>query len=149
MLKILRIEANSGLFYFINFSYIDAKYINSKSNNVENKNVELSPNVILKTGLNYKNNNYQANIQASYMSEQYTEATNTRASSNAIYGIIPSYLVLDFSLKHIGSFFTIEGGINNLLNQMYFTRRAVGYPGPGIIPSDGINFYLNINFLIN
>lgn len=149
LLKILRIEVNSGLFYFINFSYIDAKYINSKSNNVENKNVELSPNVILKTGLNYKNNNYQANIQASYMSEQYTEATNTRVSSNAIYGIIPSYLVLDFSLKHIGSFFTIEGGINNLLNQMYFTRRAVGYPGPGIIPSDGINFYLNINFLIN
>ena len=28
-----------------------------------------------------------------------------------------------------------------MLNHKYFTRRATGYPGPGIIPSSGINLY--------
>ena len=37
---------------------------------------------------------------------------------------------------------TFEIGVNNLLNEIYFTRRATGYPGPGIIPSPNRNFYL-------
>ena len=34
--------------------------------------------------------------------------------------------------------------INNFLNETYFTRRSEGYPGPGILPSDPINFYLTL-----
>ena len=33
---------------------------------------------------------------------------------------------------------------NNLLDAAYFTRRATGYPGPGIIPSQGRSFYLTL-----
>ena len=38
----------------------------------------------------------------------------------------------------------IETGINNLTNTYYFTRRATGYPGPGIIPSPPRNTYITL-----
>ena len=41
-----------------------------------------------------------------------------------------------------------EFGINNVLNHKYFTRRATGYPGPGIIPSSGTNVYTTIQIKI-
>ena len=41
-----------------------------------------------------------------------------------------------------------EFGINNLLSERYFTRRATGYPGPGIIPSAPRNYYLTIEYII-
>jgi Fe(3+) dicitrate transport protein len=31
---------------------------------------------------------------------------------------------------------------------MYFTRRATGYPGPGIIPSDARSFFVTLSFRI-
>ena len=37
--------------------------------------------------------------------------------------------------------FRFQTGVNNLLNEAYFTRRATGYPGPGIIPAEGRSFY--------
>ena len=49
---------------------------------------------------------------------------------------------MDFSLKYLNKKIQLETGINNLTNEKYFTRRAVGYPGPGIIPSMPRNFYL-------
>ena len=149
IMKMFNYEQNFNLKYFINLSLIDARYINSKSFDIENNNVELSPNVILKTGLTYKYKSVISSFQLSYMSDQFTESSNTKTSSNAIYGLIPQYMVSDISLKYIGDFYNIETGVNNLFNKMYFTRRAAGYPGPGIIPSDGINFYLNINFNFN
>ena len=40
--------------------------------------------------------------------------------------------------------FKLEAGINNALDTKYFTRRATGYPGPGIIPSINRNFYTTL-----
>ena len=40
--------------------------------------------------------------------------------------------------------FKFESGINNIFNETYFTRRATGYPGPGIIPSPPRNIYSTI-----
>jgi hypothetical protein len=34
----------------------------------------------------------------------------------------------------------LEAGVTNFTNNSYFTRRATGYPGPGIIPSDARSF---------
>lgn len=146
--RILNLEYSSFLSYFINLSLIDAVYIDSKDKSIEGNNIELSPNVILKSGFNFSYKDLIANVQLSYMSEQFTEASNTRYSNNAIYGVIDGFMVVDLGLKYDFKKFTIESGINNLFDKMYFTRRAAGYPGPGIIPSDGINYYLNINFKI-
>lgn len=144
--KLLKLDYTSFFSYFVNLSLIDARYVNSKDKTIEGNNVELSPNVILKSGFNYKYKSFIANLQVSYMSEQFTEATNTRLSNNAIYGIIDDFYVVDLSFKYNIKAYGFEAGVNNLLNQMYFTRRAAGYPGPGIIPSDGRNFYFNFNY---
>jgi len=38
----------------------------------------------------------------------------------------------------------LEAGINNFTDNKYFTRRASGYPGPGIIPSDFRSYYTTL-----
>ena len=85
----------------------------------------------------------------SYTSSQYADAQNTISpTQNALFGEIPSYSVVDLSAKYEKERFKIEAGVNNLLDRFYFTRRATGYPGPGIIPSDKRNYYLSLQFKI-
>ncbi|MNL59805.1 TonB dependent receptor [compost metagenome] len=63
-------------------------------------------------------------------------------------GLIPAYKIMDVSLSYEWKRFRLEGSANNLTNEMYFTRRATGYPGPGILPSDGRGFYLTLQVKI-
>jgi Fe(3+) dicitrate transport protein len=51
---------------------------------------------------------------------------------------------MDFSAEYAFKRFRFEAGVNNLTNQRYFTRRATGYPGPGIIPAKARSFYLGV-----
>ena len=45
---------------------------------------------------------------------------------------------MDFTLSYkINSKYILKGAINNITNEQYATRRATGYPGPGIIPGNG------------
>ena len=60
---------------------------------------------------------------------------------SGVIGLIPSYDILDLSLSFSMNNTMIELGVNNLLNEHYFTNRATGYPGPGIIPSPVRNYY--------
>ena len=61
--------------------------------------------------------------------------------------INPNHYIATISSSHILEIeFKIESGINNLLNTSYFTRRATGYPGPGIIPSQPRTFYGLLQF---
>jgi len=92
-------------------------------------------------------------LQYSYLAQQYTDAENSLIpddsdNRNGVIGEIPSYGVMDFSSSFTIDRFTIESGILNLLDNAYFTRRATGYPGPGIIPSDGSSFYLTVGVKI-
>ena len=93
-------------------------------------------------------NNFTSHFQFTHLSSQYTDATNASESNlSGIIGVIPSYSVVDISSQYQKSRFSVEIGINNVLNNKYFTRRATGYPGPGIIPSSIRNYYLT--FQIN
>jgi len=42
----------------------------------------------------------------------------------------------------------IKTGVNNLTDEVYATRRAGGYPGPGLLPGNGRTFYVSfgVNF---
>ena len=134
-------EAKMKLSVFTNFAYIDARYIHSQEPAYENKKVELAPNVIFKTGLSFKKGRFGAVYQVSYTSEQFTDASNAIFTSNAINGLIPAYYVMDLSAEYsFNKFFSLFGSINNLTDNMYFTRRADSYPGPGIIPADARSF---------
>ena len=145
-LKIFKDSTEHSLKLFVNTSFIDARYLYSEQSAVSNNKVELVPSLNLKTGLGYSYHDFSVQTQFSYISEQFSDATNSEFTSNAIYGLIPSYFVLDFSASYSYKRWKLESGINNFMNENYFTRRAVSYPGPGIIPSEVRNFYCTIQF---
>lgn len=90
-----------------------------------------------------------ANVQYTYLSQQFTDATNSQSANiSGVIGEIPSYDVMDVSLSYTYKRFKLETGINNILDNAYFTRRATGYPGPGIIPSAPRNWYMTLQIKI-
>ena len=90
---------------------------------------------------NYKN--FKLTYQFSSLSNQYADATNAEDGlQSGVNGLIPAYQLMDLSMSYNYKWLIVEGTINNLANVSYFTRRATGYPGPGIIPGDGRAFYL-------
>jgi Fe(3+) dicitrate transport protein len=134
-----------GISVFANYSFITAEYINSKEPSVKDGNrVELVPEQILRTGLTASFKGFKITYQYAYTSEQFTEATNAKLTSSAVDGLIPAYSVMDLSLGYTYKWISLSTGINNLLDDYYFTRRADGYPGPGIIPADGRSFYVTL-----
>lgn len=132
---------------FINYAYIDSQYTASKTPGVVGKEVEFVPTTNLKTGIRLGYNNLALNLQYSYVSSQFTDSSNAvEGSISGVIGQIPAYDLLDFSGSYTLNRFKFEFGVNNLLNDAYFTRRATGYPGPGIIPSPNRNLYLTTQF---
>ena len=140
---------NTSLNYFINTAFIDSEYIRSEENGVVGKKVEFVPRINFKTGIKYGYQNFIFNLQYSYISNQYTDSSNAdEGNISGIIGKIPEYYLLDFSFSYLVKSFRIESGINNITNSLYFTRRATGYPGPGIIPSPPRNIYLTLQIKI-
>jgi Fe(3+) dicitrate transport protein len=138
-------ERKLGISVFGNYSFITAEYINSKEPSVKNGNrVELVPKQILRTGMTIAFKEFKLTYQYAYTSEQFTEATNAKRTNSAVDGLIPAYSVTDLSLGYTYKWMSLSTGINNLLNHSYFTRRADGYPGPGIIPADPRSLYLTL-----
>lgn len=134
--------------YFMNLALTSSEYISSERNNVKGNKVEFIPEVNLKTGLNFGYQNLLGSLQYTYFGQQYTDATNAPQDVNdnqrGIEGAIPAYDIMDLSLSYTYKKWKLEAGINNLLNNSYFTRRATGYPGPGIIPADPRTFYTTL-----
>jgi Fe(3+) dicitrate transport protein len=142
-LKRIFIKNNNDFSFnvFANTSIIDSKYIDEPS-----KKVEFVPNLNFKTGLKFGYKNLLSAIQYSYLAKQFTDASNENDTDpvTGLLGPIPSYDVLDLSLSYTYKMFKLETGINNLLDRSYFTRRATGYPGPGIIPSSPRNWFVTV-----
>lgn len=130
---------------FNNIAVIGSNYRSSQLAGVTGNEVEFVPAINLKSGVRLGYNNFKASFQYTYLSKQYTDATNAiEGGVAAVTGLIPAYSVMDLSLSYQQDFWRVEGSINNLGDNMYFTRRATGYPGPGILPSDGRSFYLTL-----
>jgi Fe(3+) dicitrate transport protein len=135
---------------FVNFSFIKATYISSRETNYIGKKVEYVSPVLLRSGLKLRTDRWQIQVQGSYNSAQFSDASNAiEPSGDAVIGEIPAYFVMDLSARFsFKKYFQLEAGINNLLNASYYTRRATAYPGPGILPSDGITLYGTLQFQI-
>lgn len=134
---------------FTNFAYTTSEYTSADQSNVEGKNVEFVPEINLKTGLKFGYKDFLGNIQFTHLSEQFTDATNARATGEGdaregLIGEVPAYSIMDLSMSYTYKRFKLEVGVNNLLDETYFTRRATGYPGPGIITSPPRNWYTTL-----
>jgi len=123
---------------------VDARYINTDDSSIRDKMVEMVPPFMFRTGTQLTYKRIRAALQFGHTATHYTDATNAIQTSTAVEGIVPAYQVADFSIAYKIGKFSVEGSVNNLFNQMYFTRRAEAYPGPGILPSDGRGFYLTL-----
>ncbi|MFT3678871.1 MAG: TonB-dependent receptor [Ferruginibacter sp.] len=132
---------------FVNATVLSARYIKSKDKTINDKEVEMVPPVILRSGTTFKQEKWKAGFQLNYTARHFSDATNAVETASAIEGEIPAYMVADLSASYqLQKWLTAEFSCNNLFNEMYFTRRAESYPGPGIIPSDGRSFFVTLQF---
>ena len=141
---------------FASVALIDARYADFKviarqgnnlvETNIKNNRVENAPRNIYRTGLTYSKKKLTATVQYSYVSEAYSDANNTKTpTANGVNGLIPSYSVVDMSGTYkLSEQFFVKAGVNNLFNEKYFTRRAGGYPGPGVLSAEPRNFFTTI-----
>ena len=138
---------NSDLLLFASYSYTDARYSNNhKDASTKGKRVENAPLNILRTGITAGYKNILITGQLSYTDKTFSDANNTETPSpNGQNGLIPSYKVADLSAAYkFSNSFNLKAGINNLFDEKYFTRRAGGYPGPGVLPADGRTFFVSV-----
>jgi Fe(3+) dicitrate transport protein len=108
--------------------------------------VENAPENIYRMGLTYTRKAFVVTAQYSYVSDAFSDANNTIVPTpNGLIGLIPAYDIVDISgtYKFTEKFF-IKGGINNVLGEKYFTRRAGGYPGPGLLTAEPRNYFITV-----
>jgi Fe(3+) dicitrate transport protein len=147
-----------SLSVFASTAFIDAVYTrwndpataSDPTKTIANKKVEYAPSFTARYGITYSYRGVSASLQVSNVDQYFTDAANTMEPNTAgTVGLIPAYNLLDLSFKaDLSKNFLFKFGINNLTNAIYATRRAGGYPGPGLIPGVGRSFYLTIGIKI-
>ena len=149
-------NTNADLILFTSYGYTDATYGNLKvitkqgndlvESNLKNKKVENAPEHVFRGGITAGYKGFLLTGQVSHVSEIFSDANNTVApSANGQNGLLPAYTVTDLTATYkFSPQLNIKAGINNLFNEMYATRRAGGYPGPGLLPADGRNFFISV-----
>ena len=152
IMKMIPQFSNLGLSVFANYSYIDARYtrwdnpalVNDPNLTLVGKRVENAPQHMLRTGLTLKYRGFSSCLQYNYVSAVFTDAANSiEANTSATTGQLPAYQIIDLNMTYQwAGIYQLRAGINNLTNEVYATRRAGGYPGPGILPGTGRTFYL-------
>ena len=143
--KVLQLNSAYIFNTFLNLSIIESNYIKSDEPGVEGKEVEFVPKYNIKYGIKFGYKNFTSYLQYSYLASQFSDSSNSVESNlSGVIGQIPAYDILDLSMNYKLGKIKLETGVNNILNNSYFTRRATGYPGPGIIPSPPRNYYLTL-----
>ena len=135
---------------FNSFSYTHARYLDaviSKAGNnvsIRGNQVEGVPAIINRTGLVWQHRALSATLNFTWIGESFSDANNTVSNPTGATGVVPAYHLWDLTARwRFLSYYSLSGGINNLANTPYFTRRINMYPGPGILPGDGRTFYLS------
>jgi len=135
---------------FVSAAYDKAIYKNAITSaagqqvQLEGNILENAPKWIVRSGITYNYKFLSTTFQGSYVSEIYSDALNTEFSENGVVGVVPAYIIFDWNATARFSYFNIKAGVNNLNNEVYFTRRINNYPGPGILPGDGRTFYISL-----
>ena len=137
----------TDLILFSSYAYTNATYSSDhKDANTRGKKVENAPTDIFRGGISYGYKKILLTAQLSFVGASFSDANNTYvASANGNTGRIPSYSITDLTGSYkFSKIVQLKAGINNLLDERYFTRRAGGYPGPGALPADGRNLFISI-----
>lgn len=150
LLEVAGVSQKAGhLGLYVSTGFTNAVYTKSAYNIVVGKFMEFAPQLTLHAGITYRYQKFSTSIQASYTSHQFTDASNAKFTPTGVNGLIPAYYVVDWNAKYSVKCLQFMAGISNLTNNIYFTRRAVSYPGPGIIPSEPLTFYITLGIKLN
>jgi Fe(3+) dicitrate transport protein len=133
--------------FFVSGTIMDARYVRwdnpaiaeDPSKSIENKRIEYAPTQSWRAGATYKVGELILSAQWSKVGSVFTDASNTyMPTANAQAGKIDTYELWDASIKYnLTKSFFLQAAVNNALNERYATRRAGGYPGPGLLPGNG------------
>jgi Fe(3+) dicitrate transport protein len=145
---------------FATTSFIDSRYTDFRissatgaapntvitETNLAGNRVENAPRYIHNFGISWSKTQFSATLQYKTSGKIFTDANNTTAASaNGVTGLLDGYKVMDLSAEYkFLKNYNIRSGINNLTNENYATRRASGYPGPGILPGEARTFFISI-----
>jgi Fe(3+) dicitrate transport protein len=147
LVKAFQVKSDFLVNLFGAYSYTNASYSNTGKNEItRGKKVENAPENIFRGGIGIGYKNALLTYQLSSVSESFSDANNTETpTSNGNTGLIPAYTVSDITATYkFSKKFNVKLGVNNLFNTNYFTRRAGGYPGPGVLPADGRTVQLSV-----
>jgi len=137
---------------FTSTSYMDAEYKNARIRS-GNENVDVSGNAvesvppwISRNGLNLAWKQLRLTVLYSYTGENYADALNTfTPNATGAIGLVPAYQLVDVNATiNITEKVSFKVNLNNILDESYFTKRPLFYPGPGIWPSDGRNYAMTL-----
>lgn len=134
---------------FASYSFTDARYASQhRDSKIAGNKVENAPQHIVRSGISYHAKYVSLTVQFSYVDETFSDANNSiQPASSGISGKIPSYRLWDITTRFtVKKHCTLSAGVNNILNESYFTRRASGYPGPGLLPAIGRNAFVTLKF---
>ncbi len=149
ILKLLsRNKTHWKLNTFGNFSYVHGRYISGESAFIGNQ-IEYVVPIVIKSGLRASWKKWFFTYQFSYQDEQFTDATNAILVTDGTRGIIPSFSIHDINAGWSRNNFSVKLALNNVMNRAYFTRRALSYPGPGIITAPPRSIYFTVRYNFN
>lgn len=139
---------------FASYAYVNAEYtrwddpsrMDDQDRTFVGNRVENAPETIARFGATWAFRKLSVTFQGSHVSEIFTDAANTvEPNASATIGKLAGYDVMDLSATWLaGSGIELRGGINNIADSVYATRRAGGYPGPGILPANGRTVWFSI-----
>jgi len=124
------------LSWLINATVLESRYQSASNSAIDGKRLEYAPESNLRTGLTTSWNDIRGSLLVSHVGKQYADASNKEFDAAAASGVIPAYTVVDAVIGYTFDRYRFDLGINNLFDARYFTRRADGYPGPGIMPAE-------------
>nr|MCU0618727.1 TonB-dependent receptor [Gemmatimonadaceae bacterium] len=129
-------QRNRALSVFSSLGWTQAEYVEGPQ---RGRRVENAPRWVARGGVSTRlAERLAGTLQVSHVSGVFSDANNTRTQADGQQGWIPSYVVWDLTGSvRVARGAWLDVSVNNLFDRAYFTRRATGYPGPGIIPADG------------
>ncbi len=140
---------------FTSTAFLKARYKNSfikvgsVNRSISNNQVESAPDFTTRNGVTIKRKRISTSLLYSYVSSTFADPLNTTVPPPATgaVGLVPAYGLVDINFTvQIQKQIEWKFNLNNVLNKSYYTKRPLFYPGPGIWPSDGINFTTSISF---
>jgi Fe(3+) dicitrate transport protein len=135
----------SSFIAFINGSLLDAEITESTTSTLIGNTPSFAPDYLLRAGIIYNKDKLNVALTATLVAEQYWQDSNQPRGSGArqINAEIPSYEVLDLSGEYnINQSWSLQAGINNLINEDYYSRVR----SDGIEPAAERTVYLGFRY---